>query len=201
MKSILVVFAHPRLEKSRTNAVLLRSISHLPHVTVRDLYEEYPDYNIDIGREKEYLIGHDIIIWHHPFFWYSCPPLLKQWIDMVLEIGWAYGPGGTALKGKLCFNAITTGGAREAYSREGRNRFSLREFLVPFEQTARLCQMTYLPPFAVQGTHRLTQEAITRAGEQYALLLSRLAENSLSIEHLLTLETLNDEILQTSTEN
>jgi len=61
--------------------------------------------------------------------------------------------------------------------------------------------MTYLPPFAVQGTHRLTQEAITRAGEQYALLLSRLAENSLSIEHLLTLETLNDEILQTSTEN
>jgi glutathione-regulated potassium-efflux system ancillary protein KefG len=120
---------------------------------------------------------------------------------MVLEIGWAYGPGGTALKGKLCFNAITTGGAREAYSREGRNSFSLREFLVPFEQTARLCQMTYLPPFAVQGTHRLTQEAMARSGEQYALLLSRLAGDSLSIEHLLTLETLNDEVLHTSTEN
>jgi glutathione-regulated potassium-efflux system ancillary protein KefG len=194
MKSILVIFAHPRFEKSRTNAVLLKNISHLSHVTVRDLYQEYPEYNIDIQREKELLLGHDIIIWHHPFFWYSCPPLLKQWIDVVLEIGWAYGPGGTALKGKLVFNAITTGGAREAYTREGRNRYTLREFLVPFEQTARLCQMTYLPPFAVQGTHRLTPEAIDRCGKEYALLLSRLTEDSLSIEHLLTLDSLNDEV-------
>lgn len=194
MKSILVIFAHPRLEKSRTNAALIKSISHLPHVTIRDLYEEYPEYNIDIRREKEFLLGHDIIVWHHPFYWYSCPPLLKQWIDMVLEIGWAYGPGGRALKGKLVFNAITTGGAREAYAREGRNRYTLREFLVPFEQTARLCQMTYLPPFAVQGTHRLTPEAIARSGKEYALLLSRLADESLSIEHLLTLDSLDDEV-------
>ncbi len=200
MKSILVVFAHPRFEKSRTNAVLLKSISQLSNVTVRDLYQEYPEYNIDIRREQELLLAHDIIVWHHPFYWYSCPPLLKQWIDMVLEIGWAYGPGGAALKGKVAFNVLTTGGAREAYTREGRNRYTLREFLVPFEQTARLCQMTYLPPFTVQGTHRLTQESIARSGKEYALLLSQLTEDSLSIEHLLTLDALNDEVREQFTE-
>jgi glutathione-regulated potassium-efflux system ancillary protein KefG len=194
MRSILVIFAHPRFEKSRTNAALIKSISRLEHVTVRDLYQEYPEYNIDIRREQEFLLAHNIIVWHHPFYWYSSPPLLKQWIDMVLEIGWAYGPGGTALKGKSVFNAITTGGAREAYAREGRNKYTLREFLLPFEQTARLCQMTYLPPFAVQGTHRLTPEAIVRSAEQYALLLSRLGEDTLGIDNLLTHETLNDEV-------
>ncbi|MDF7639407.1 NAD(P)H-dependent oxidoreductase [Lactobacillus sp. ESL0791] len=24
-----------------------------------------------------------------PFYWYSCPPLLKKWEDDVLEHGWA----------------------------------------------------------------------------------------------------------------
>lgn len=27
----------------------------------------------------------------HPFYWYSTPALLKEWQDLVLEHGWAYG--------------------------------------------------------------------------------------------------------------
>src|SRR5512145_2947646 len=125
MKNILILLAHPRLEKSRVNAALLRAVPRIPGITVRDLYEEYPDFGVDVKREKDLLLGHDIIVWHHPFFWYSSPPLLKAWIDTVLEVGWAYGPGGVALKGKVAFNAITSGGPREAYSHEGRNRFTV----------------------------------------------------------------------------
>ena len=82
---------------------LVQQIPAIPEITFHDLYEKYPDFNIDVENEKRLLADHQIIIWHHPFYWYSAPPLLKQWIDLVLEFGWAYGPGGNALEGKILF--------------------------------------------------------------------------------------------------
>jgi glutathione-regulated potassium-efflux system ancillary protein KefG len=189
---ILILFAHPRLEKSRINRALLHSIPQQPDITVHDLYELYPDFNVDVEKEKSLLLQHDIIIWHHPFYWYSSPPLLKQWLDMVLEYGWAYGRGGTALKDKLVFNTITTGGAREAYSREGHNYFTIRELLTPFEQTARLCKMIYLPPFAVQGTHQLNDQQIQTCSEQYTHLLQKLINGDFDLDKILSHQFIND---------
>ncbi|MGG3885590.1 NAD(P)H-dependent oxidoreductase [Brevibacillus panacihumi] len=40
-----------------------------------------------------------------PFYWYSAPPLLKNWFDEAWTYGWAYGPGGVALRGKECIIA------------------------------------------------------------------------------------------------
>ncbi|MFL5730361.1 MAG: NAD(P)H-dependent oxidoreductase [Cytophagaceae bacterium] len=191
-QKILILFAHPRLEKSKINRQLLDHIPSSAHITFHDLYEEYPDFNIDIGKEKELLSSHSIIIWHHPFYWYSCPPLLKQWIDMVLEFGWAYGPSGTALKDKIIFNCITTGGARDAYMHEGRNRFTIREFLAPFDQTARLCQMKYLPPFAILGTHRLSDEELAMHAKHFNAVIRKLSEGNYSVDKLQELEFLND---------
>jgi glutathione-regulated potassium-efflux system ancillary protein KefG len=129
MARLLIQFAHPRFEHSRTNKVLVRNIPALPEITFCDLYERYPDFEIDVQAEKELLAAHDVLILHHPFYWYNVPPLLKQWIDLVLAFGWAYGPGGTALQGKAAMNAITSGGPRDVYSHEGRNRFTVKEFL------------------------------------------------------------------------
>lgn len=171
MNKVLVLFAHPRLEKSRVNKKLLEAIPGDLPVTLHDLYERYPDFNIDVEAEKSLLLAHEVVIWHHPFYWYSCPPLLKQWIDMVLELGWAYGPGGTRLEGKIAFNAVTTGGTREAYAHEGRNRYTIREFLAPFDQTAVLCRMQYLQPFVIQGTHRLTDVQLEEQAGRYVQML------------------------------
>lgn len=192
MRKILILFAHPRLEKSRTNIALLQHIPVQENITFHDLYEEYPDFNVDIDREKKLLLEHEIVIWHHPFYWYGCPPLLKQWIDMVLEFGWAYGPGGTALRGKLVFNAVTTGGARDAYSSEGYNRYTLRELLAPFDQTAHRCGMIYLPPFAVQGTHSIPDEQLAAFALQYTVLLQKLSDERLDMGRLSRLGLMND---------
>jgi glutathione-regulated potassium-efflux system ancillary protein KefG len=191
-KKILIIFAHPRYEKSLNNRLLVRHIPESPYITLHDLYERYPDFNIDPEPEKKLLSEHDVIIWQHPFYWYSAPPLLKQWIDVVLEFGWAYGPGGINLKGKIVFNAITSGGQRSAYSKDGYNRFTVRELLAPFEQTARLCQMTWLPPFALHGTHRLTREEATETACFYRYLLEALMKEVVPVEHLQSLEYLND---------
>ena len=175
---VLILFAHPRLEHSRVNQRLWQHIPDRPEISRVDLYDLYPDYNIDVVREQELLTQHDIIVWMHPFYWYSAPPLMKQWIDRVLEFGWAYGPGGNALQGKFFFNAITTGGAETAYQPEGHNRYTINEYLRPFEQTARLCKATYLPPHAVQGTHRLLEEEIQQAALRFQSLLHQLVDAS-----------------------
>lgn len=194
-KKILILFAHPRYEHSRISLGMLK---YLPQdrVTFRDLYEDYPDFNIDIEREKVMLETHDIVVWHHPFYWYSSPPLLKQWIDLVLEFGWAYGPGGTALSGKWVFNCITTGGGQHAYSREGHNVYSIQEFMYPFERTAKLCKMEYLPPFVVHGAHKLSPSQIEEAGQQYRWLLEQLADDQVPLNEVLAANYLNDWVIQ-----
>jgi glutathione-regulated potassium-efflux system ancillary protein KefG len=154
-RRVLVQFAHPVLERSQVNRPLIDAVAALPGVTVNDLYEQYPTLAIDVAREQELLVAHDVIVFHHPFYWYSTPALLKQWQDMVLEHGWAYGEGGTALTGKITFNVVTTGGPANAYRREGYNRFTVRQLLAPYEQTASLCRMIYLAPFVTHAALRL----------------------------------------------
>ena len=189
---ILILFAHPKLERSAINTVLIKSIPKSTNITFHDLYERYPDFNIDIEYEKKLLESHNIIVWQHPFYWYSAPPLLKQWIDLVLEFGWAYGPGGNALQGKIVFNSITSGGQRTAYSKDGYNRFTIKELLAPYDQTALLCKMTYLPPFAVHGTHRITKEELELLANYYKTILTRLEKGDFTLDSLLKLAYLND---------
>jgi glutathione-regulated potassium-efflux system ancillary protein KefG len=196
MNKVLILFAHPRFEKSKTNRALLKNIDRIDGVTVNDLYEQYPDFNIDTDREKELLLAHQIIIWHHPFYMYSAPAMLKQWIDLVLEHGWAHGRGGNNLRNKIIFNVITSGGTREGYAVNAFNRFTMREFLVPFEQTATLCKMIYLPPFAVQGTHLLNARDLEFHVKMYHSLLEKMTKNEFDTEPLKRVEYLNDWIIQ-----
>lgn len=191
MNNILVLFAHPRYEESRINQALVSKIQSVERVTFHDLYEEYPDFNIDVAYEKKLLQKHEVVVWQHPLYWYSCPPLMKQWIDVVLEYGWAYGAGGKALAGKQCLSAITAGGSLEVYCSSGRNIYSINEFLRPFEQTARLCGMNYLPPFVVTGTYRLSDERLQEYASQYAAALE-LMKHNLSVAQAENCDFLND---------
>lgn len=179
-RRILVLFAHPAFQKSRINRPLAAAARQLPGVTFRDLYEEYPQYQIDVAREQSLLIEHDVIVFQHPFYWYSCPALLKEWLDLVLEHGFAYGAGGTRLENKLFMSALTTGGPEAAYSRDGYNRFTMRELLAPFEQTASLCGMIWLPPFVIHGSIRLTDPPeIAQHVADYTRILTALRDRTL----------------------
>ena len=178
MKPILVLFAHPAYEKSRINRRLVEAVRDLEGVTFHDLYEAYPDFQVNVAREQALLLEHEGIVFQHPFYWYSCPSLLKEWEDLVLQPGFAYGKGGEALRGKWLLSAVTTGGGSAAYGSEGINGHPVEDFLLPFRRTAVLCGMTYHPPFVVQGTHRLATEAdIAPHAEAYRSLLSGLGGN------------------------
>ena len=179
MARVLVLFAHPALQKSRVHARLVARAPLVPGVTLHDLYEEYPDFLVDVGREQTLLTAHDVIVFQHPLYWYGTPPLLKQWMDLVLEHGWAYGSGGTALEGRRLLSVVTAGGSADAYRPGGHNRHTIREFLAPVEQTGRLCRMGVFPPWVVFGTHRLDLPGIEAAADRYEELLRGLVADGL----------------------
>jgi glutathione-regulated potassium-efflux system ancillary protein KefG len=192
MKRILIEFAHPAFHKSRINSRLIDAVKELEGVTFNDLYEHYPDFYIDVKREQHLLDEHDIIVWHHPFYWYSAPSLLIEWMNLVLEHGWAYGNTGRMLEGKAVLSVITTGGRKEVYSRKGRNRFTMNEFLVPFRQSAWLCRMEYIPPFVVHGAHTIRDFEIEPYAGRYKKALTFLRDGKINPRRLRTAEYLND---------
>lgn len=190
MTPILILFAHPLLEKSRVHRELIKAAQTVKGVTINDLYENYPEFDIDVEKEKKLLSGHGIIIWQHPFYWYSAPPILKQWQDLVLEHGWAYGKSGMALQSKKVFNVFTTGAEKETYQPGGFNKYSIHEYLRPFERTAELCRMQYWPPYWIHGVHRMAAADIQQHCTQYKNMLSafvndRIAEKEITAYSLM----------------
>ena len=167
MEKTLILFCHPALETSRANRALIEAVRGLEGVTFHDLYEEYPDFHINIEREKELMEDHQRVVWQHPFFWYSTPALMKEWFDVVLNYGWAYGKGGTALYGKRVKSVVTTGASKEAYCAGGHNRYMMDELLRPIEQTAVLCGMTWLEPLVFHNALHLEGEALKAACNTY----------------------------------
>ena len=191
MNKILVLFAHPAFERSTMHKSLLDNIKQLANVTINDLYENYPDFEIDVEREKKLLSEHEVIVWQHPLFWYSGPALLKQWQDVVFEHGWAYGKDNYALEGKRIFNAISSGGELEAFQKKCFHNSTIKDFLLPFERTAEICKMIYLPPFWVPETEKLSYDRIQECGRQYKDLLMLIRDSDLNKLKLSTTSLLN----------
>jgi glutathione-regulated potassium-efflux system ancillary protein KefG len=169
-------------------------------VTFHDLYEAYPDFHIQVAREQKLLVQHEVVVFHHPIFWFSSPAILKEWQDLVLVHGWAYGKEGTALKGKKLLSVISTGGRESLYSREGYHGHTIGEFLKPIERTAYVCKMEYLPPFVVYGTHLMTEEKIRRHGEDYRTIIMGLRNGRVDFEVARKFPRLNSDIKSIITE-
>ncbi len=192
--NILILFAHPALQRSRVNRQLIQYVKEIDGVTFHDLYEAYPDFHIQVNHEQDLLIKHDIIVLHHPLFWFSIPAIMKEWMDLVLQHMWAYGKKGIALRGKKLFNVVSTGGRESLFRSKGYNRHTMIEFFTPIAQTAFVCGMDYLPPFVVHGTHTITKEEIAAHGEDYRKIITALRDNKVDFDAVQRDKKLNSEI-------
>lgn len=196
-KKILIQFAHPATERSRVNRAMLGAVRDLSGVIVNDLYEEYPTMSIDVEREQNLLLEADVVVFQHPMYWYSVPAILKEWQDLVLEHKWAYGEGGDKLRGKTTLNVISTGGSETAYSRSGSNRFSVREFLAPWDQTAHLCGMNFLAPFVVHAALSFDSLSDVRPYlDAYRALVSALRDERIDLKRAAQLERLDNHLTE-----
>lgn len=168
---VLILLAHPQLENSKANRVMIEAVRDLPHVTVHDLYREYPDFKIDVKKEQALLVQFDAIVLQFPFYWYSAPSLMKEWKDVVLTWGFAFGEGGDKLKNKKFLVALTTGSPETSYQPGAGNEHSILELLRPYQLTAKYCQMNYQSPFVIHAVPQKSEVEIQKDAQTYRQLL------------------------------
>lgn len=164
---ILIIATHPNIQNSLVNKFWMENLKKEKNVTLRFLDELYPDRNINVKKEQEFLEIHDRIVFQFPFYWYSMPSLMRDYFDFVLEFGWAYGPKGDTLKDKEFLCGISIGAPEYSYQGGSYNNFTISELLKPLEATANAIQMVYLPPFTLFNTPRLTEEDLKKSIKDY----------------------------------
>jgi len=175
---IALVYAHPYPARSRANRVLLEAARSVAGVTVRSLYDTYPDFEIDVAAERRMLTESRLVVWQHPVMWYTAPVMLKLWFDEVLAHGWAYGEGGTALAGKSCLWVTTTGAPAAGYTPDGIHRHPFAAFVPVVEMTARYCGMHWLPPIVVHDAHQADRDTLQTQADRYREVLQPFARGA-----------------------
>ncbi|MCX7554155.1 NAD(P)H-dependent oxidoreductase [Marinicella sp. S1101] len=195
-QKVLILFAHPVYQTSLLNRSLLAALPDDNHITLHDLYEAYPNFMIDVAHEQQLLRQHDVIIFQHPLYWYSSPAIIKEWMDLVLEHGFAYGTEGTSLKNKQFMSIITSGGDKDNYLGDR----GIRNLLKPFELTAELCQMNYLPPFVTYAglkikannfDQEITEHYLEQQIKQYTQLINDLIHGRIDYIQCQSMHTIN----------
>lgn len=144
-KNILILSAHPEIEKSSKACIaMLRIAQSIKNVKVVDIYKT----PLTVESYFEDVKNADVLVFQFPFWWGSAPAMLKSWLDTFM-LGFLENPG---MKGKSLLIATTTGVAEEEYHPGGAEQFTVDEILRPYQVTAIYCGMTYLKPFVIYGT-------------------------------------------------
>jgi glutathione-regulated potassium-efflux system ancillary protein KefG len=164
---VLVIVAHPNLSESRINKAWVEAIEEHKEITLHRLYDEYKDRKIDVKKEQELLKEHDRIVLQFPFYWYSCPALLKEWMDVVLEYGWAHGNNKPQLAGKDLILAVTTGDPETSYVAGGYNGYTMSELLRPFQATSKLIGTNYITPYTFHASDKASENDIDHKAVRY----------------------------------
>ena len=167
----LVIVCHPAIENSTVNRQLALAATELPDVSVRYLYTLYPDFKIDVAAEQTALSQADRIVFQFPFYWYSAPALLREYLDQVLTYGWAYGERGTALQDKELLLAISAGAHESGFCHDGKVHYTITELLRPFQATCNYTGMRYLAPFIIFDTINLSSTALQQHTQNYCHVL------------------------------
>ena len=158
MANLLVVSGHVDLAHSVANKAILAGLQkEFPNAEIDDLAELYPDYKIDVKAEQDKLVKADVIVLQFPFYWYSCPSIMRKWFEDVLSYGFAYGSSGKALEGKKLLVSLTLGAPADMYQHDASQNFEIGEFMPSFMQLANLCSMQW-SGFVCSGGYQFTLE-------------------------------------------
>ena len=116
----------------------------------------------DVAAEIEKLAWCDLLILQFPVWWMGPPAIMKGWIDRVFALGVAYGGGRWfdrgRLSGKSAMLAITVGGDKSVYSRDGMYgsieivTHSINHAILGFSG------FSVIEPFVVYGPGRMTRD-------------------------------------------
>jgi putative NADPH-quinone reductase len=175
----LIILAHPNFDKSVANKTIVEALKNSNlNIEIRNIFNLYPEYKIDVKAEQDALLRHQTIIFQYPIYWYNMPAILKLWFDTVFEYQFAYGSKGDKLKDKDFVPSFTIGAPENEYTTLGDHHFRVHEFCKNLEQTAYYAQMKYVDPIYFHGTSVVagyTLEDVKNKAEDHAgRLIARL---------------------------
>ena len=144
----LVIVSHPYLNNSTSIKALQNTCVTISDVTVRNLESIYGNNidKIDAGIEQAACAEVERIVFMFPVHWFNLTPMLKAYLNEVWTYGWAFGPEGTALKGKEMLVVTTAGATSNMYSENGLIQSTIQEVLTPMKACALYVGMTYTAP-------------------------------------------------------
>ncbi|WP_426113489.1 NAD(P)H-dependent oxidoreductase [Massilia sp. PWRC2] len=175
--TVLVLYAHPNPRISRINRRLADAASGIDGVDLDDLYETYPDLDIDVVRERARAARAEVLVLLFPVHWYGAPALLKEWFDAVLYDAWQrerFKPTASGAA-RRCWLVASCGSAATDFAPGGRHRRPLRDYLAPFEQAAHVCGMRWLEPLLLYAAHDIDNAAVDAHVAQFTAQLRQLA--------------------------
>ncbi|MFD1260712.1 NAD(P)H-dependent oxidoreductase [Entomomonas asaccharolytica] len=141
----LMILAHPNYKQSIANKTIAETLQKsVDDLELRNIYQLYPDYQIDIEAEQAALLKHDLIILQYPMYWFNMPAILKIWFDKVFTYQFAYGSQGDKLKNKKLLPSLTVGQPEQNFQSD--NHFLIDDFMCSLKKTAEYAQMNYLKP-------------------------------------------------------
>lgn len=170
MSKTLILIFHPDLAASRANRALAQAAARVPGVEIVDVAARCPAGRIDTDVEVAELLSADRLVLQFPIRWYSTPPLMKAWQDLVLTRMMYIAPQteGARLAGVPVMVAATAGNYRGAYGPEGVNLFPLAELLKPLAATANRCGLAWSEPHLVYEADKVGPDQLAQEGERYA---------------------------------
>lgn len=146
----LVIVSHPYPEQSQAIKALQTVAEQRTDVEVRNLEALYGNDlgSFDVAAEQKAHQGVDRVVYLFPVHWFNLTPMLKAYLNQVWAYGWAFGPNGTALKGKEMQVVVTAGATEYTYSDAGLVKSTIDEVLTPMKASALYVGMHFAKPLA-----------------------------------------------------
>ena len=134
-----------------------------PIVEVRSLYDLYPDFAIDVEAEQAALLRADIVVWQHPLYWYSVPPLMQALVRQGARARLGRTAKAARAARQVCQWVTTTGGDRARVLPGGIHGHPLStRSSAPSRRPRASVGMRWEPPLVLHGAQRIERR---RAGE------------------------------------
>lgn len=150
----LADLAKTHLEKLGCEIIIsdLYDLDKLNHPAVKPYqYKRTTQELALIKSEQDKIKNSQITLVQFPLYWYTVPGILKNYMDSVWEIGFAFGPGifkeSPLCDGRKVLLSFTTGAAETEFSEKG-SMGNIEKTLYPIELSFKYIGYEILPYFA-----------------------------------------------------
>ncbi|WP_145525813.1 NAD(P)H-dependent oxidoreductase [Yersinia vastinensis] len=173
MKSLVIV-SHPYPTQSKIIKALQQTVEGIENVKVRNLESLYGNdvSGFDVAAEQMAYEGIDRLVFMYPTHWFNTTPMLKAYLNEVWTYGWAFGPGGDALKNKPLLVVTSAGASQYTYSHNGLIQSTMDEVLTPMKASALYVGMNYMKPLVFHDVASASEENIAQFQQKLLAALS-----------------------------